>query len=55
MLPKSLDYFEKLFDLTILNETIKFESAKVMLSLMNHSEEHFDVIDKAATLFSEHN
>ena len=24
ILPKSLDYFEKFFDLTILNETLKF-------------------------------
>lgn len=55
MLPKSLEYFEKLFELTVLNEAIKFESVKMMLNLMNHAEEHFDVFDKAATLFSEHN
>ena len=55
MRPKSLIYFEKLFELTILNETLKFESVNVMLTLIIHAEDHFDVIDKAATLFSEHN
>lgn len=55
MLAKSLNYFEILFELTILNETIKFESIKVILTLMNHAEEYFNVIDKAAVLFSEHN
>ncbi len=55
MLPKSLNYFEKFFELTILNETIKFESIKVILTLINHVDEYFHVIEKAAVLFSEHN